>query len=209
MKMVWWLWVQFLVQMTTHGGICVCQWDSSTSNYYHCRELEGGVWAQTTKNQALARHPMSHKCWHSTTKKTLESHQTLPHRGWGLGTRLVKYVVASLVSRYEKAHPCEKWKIVVYFCGLWLMSYGWRKRKKERKKGGQNDIFVVESLDCMKGLANFEGSFAIHKWSWFVWIALAGPFMHTPIPSVQAAILNLLNPYYMELLSHSMIHTCT
>ena len=43
------------------------------------------------------------------------------------------------------------------------------------KNGDKMGIFVAEFLDCTKGYVNFEGSFAVHKWSWFAWIALAGP----------------------------------
>ena len=37
--------------------------------------------------------------------------------------------VASLVSMYQKAHPCEKWNCD-NFCGLSLKSYDWWKRRK-------------------------------------------------------------------------------
>ena len=70
-------------------------------------------------------------------------------------TAVASEVVASLVSRYEKAHSREKWGIVViflYFCGLSLTSYGWwKRRKKERKKKDKMEIFVAEYLDFTKG----------------------------------------------------------
>ena len=58
-------------------------------------------------------------------------------------------LVASLVSRYKKAHPCEKLRIVaifLYFCGLWLTSYGWQKKKDKM------EIFVAdERLGKLQG----------------------------------------------------------
>ena len=61
------------------------------------------------------------------------------------------------------------------------------------------DIFAVWFLDRAKRQANFEGSFALHKRSSFVWLALAGPCLafraRAPIPYVQAAILKLPHPY--------------
>ena len=57
---------------------------------------------------------------------------------------------SSLMSKYQKAHPRAKWRIMViilYFCELSLTSYGWWKRRKKDKR----EIFVVELLDCTKG----------------------------------------------------------
>ena len=57
---------------------------------------------------------------------------------------------SSLVSKYQKAHPHVKQRIVViflYFFQLLLTSYGWQKREKNNKM----DIFVAEFFDIMKG----------------------------------------------------------
>ena len=51
-----------------------------------------------------------------------------------------------------------------------------RRKKEERgKKKNKMNIFSVWFLDGTKREANFEGSFALHKRSSFVWLALAGP----------------------------------
>ena len=59
------------------------------------------------------------------------------------------------------------------------------------------EIFVAEFLDCTKGQANFKGSFVSEAdLSELLWLDLASRFaLALPIPYVQAAILNLLNPY--------------
>ena len=44
------------------------------------------------------------------------------------------------------------------------------KKQGKKKKNDKVEIFIVELLNYMKGLANFTGSFAMRKWSWFVWI---------------------------------------
>ena len=71
-------------------------------------------------------------------------------------------------------HPCEKWRIVgqdfPYFYTFSLTSYGWQKRKKERRKTKWtflwwDDSTVMDYLKEWKVMANFKVSFAIHKWS--------------------------------------------
>ena len=86
------------------------------------------------------------------------------NKKWRHIAAIASEVIASLVSKYEKAHPREKWRIVCgnfsYFCRLSFMSYGWqkkrkKKRKKERKKerkkkNDEMDIFVAEFLTSQK-----------------------------------------------------------
>ena len=79
-------------------------------------------------------------------------------------------VVVRLVSRYEKALPREKQRILViflYFLGFSLTSYGcWKrkkKKKKKKKKKNKMHIFGTGLFDRTKGEASFEGSFAIHQ----------------------------------------------
>ena len=75
------------------------------------------------------------------------------------------------------------------------------ERKKERKD--KMEIFCSGISRLHKRLASQYTSEA--DLSGLLWLDLASRFAHTPIPYVQAAILNLLNPYYTELLPHSVI----
>ena len=84
--------------------------------------------------------------------------------------------------------------IFLYFRELLLTNYDWQRRKKNKM-----DIFVAEILDCMKGLADFEGSFCNTQVKLIClkhWLDRVSHFAHTlPITYVQVAILNLLNSY--------------
>ena len=49
------------------------------------------------------------------------------------------------------------------------------EEEERRKKKNKMHIFEAWLLDGTKGYADFEGSFAIRKWTAFVWVALSGP----------------------------------
>ena len=64
-------------------------------------------------------------------------------------------VVASLVSRYEKTHPHEKWRIVVIF--LWAFVNELWLTEKERKKKKQNGHVCGGITQLHKRLGKLRG----------------------------------------------------
>ena len=81
------------------------------------------------------------------------------------------------------------------FLQVFFNKLGWQNGKKNDRM----DIFVAEILDCTKSQASFEDSFAEADLSELLWLDLGSRFvLALPIPYVQTAILNLLNPYMIH-----------
>ena len=104
---------------------------------------------------------------------------------------------SSLVSKYQKAHPRVKRRIVViflYFCGPSLTSYGRWKRRRHDKMVLR--IFSTAQKDrrTLRVVSQYTSEADLFD---LLRLNLASRFRLTlPIPYVQAAILlNLLNPY--------------